>query len=277
MSIKMIAFDLDGTLLNDKQRITQKTLKEIKRVKNEGIKISVATGRSYSASKFYANQIEADYIVCCNGAIVYDVALDYVIYKKPMPQDTAHQIIEDMYKYSDVLKIQWDSFDTYYSNNLLPFEEDYISAYKSEYPMESFNLMLLKSIEGKKELLRKEEIYQIFTFSMSDGDESYMNILESLRGYDGINYVDFKENYTDITHKDVSKGEALKYLFNLNNLDTKDLMAFGDNHNDETMMTIAGASVAMGNAHQSIKDKSKYIAGENSNEGIAEFMQNYFK
>ena len=93
MSIKMIAFDLDGTLLNEKQRISQKSLDEIRRAKEKGIKISVATGRSFSASKFYANQINADYIVCCNGAIIYNAEKNNIIYKKPIPQNTTHKII----------------------------------------------------------------------------------------------------------------------------------------------------------------------------------------
>jgi Cof subfamily protein (haloacid dehalogenase superfamily) len=277
MSIKMIAFDLDGTLLNEVQRISQKSLNEIRRAKERGIKISVATGRSFSASKFYANQINADYIVCCNGAIIYDAEKNDVIYKKPMPQNTAHEIILEMYNYSDALKIQWDSFGTYYSNNLLPFEQDYINEFQKEYPNETFNLMLLERIENKLDFLKDDEIYQIFTFSMTEDNEGYFNVLKSLKKYDDISYVDFQENYTDITHQDVSKGDALEYLFRINNFKPEELMAFGDNHNDETMIRYAGQSVAMNNAHSLIKGMAKYVTGSNCEEGIADFMQKYFE
>ncbi|NTW73014.1 MAG: HAD-IIB family hydrolase, partial [Eubacteriaceae bacterium] len=188
----------------------------------------------------------------------------------------AHEVIEILYKYKHNLKIQWDSFDTYYSNNLLPFETDYIEAYKSEYPDENFNMKVIESVEDNLHMIHNEDIYQIFTYSMEKDMRAYQDIIEKLSKFRDIHYVDFKEHYTDITHIDVNKGAAIKKVAGLNKIKSEQIIAFGDNHNDRTMLEYAGISVAMKNANEEIRSISKHMALTNNEEGVEKFLREYF-
>src|SRR5690554_641967 len=145
MDQHIIAFDLDGTLLDAKHEISEGSIRSINKLQNEGNKIAVATGRSFAACKLYANQINADYIIACNGAVIYDVNKKEIIKKTPIPKSVAIEILDLLYVHNEKLKIQWDSFDTYFSNNLLPFEENYISVFNREYPEERFNMAIVDS------------------------------------------------------------------------------------------------------------------------------------
>lgn len=276
----IVAFDLDGTLLNENQRVPTSTIETIKRLQQRGIHIAVATGRSYSASKFYAKMINADYVVACNGALVVDEKDGHLLHQKPIQKDTANSILSLLYDHHDKLKIQWDSFDTYYTNNVLAFEQDYVDAYNSHYPEDVFSLEVVDSLEAYRDLsLHKDlaqEIYQIFTFSMVKPPDEYHMILEKLNLFDDIQYVDFKTNYTDVTRKNVSKGRALEMLAGRHGYNREEVMAFGDHYNDESMLNYAGVSVAMGNADESIKALAKHVARPNFEGGVEMFLKEFF-
>ncbi|HCX63583.1 MAG TPA: hypothetical protein DHN33_00030 [Eubacteriaceae bacterium] len=275
--IKMLAMDLDGTLLNKESRISPQTLKVLGHLKSEGVKLVVSTGRSFSACKLYANQIHADYIVCCNGAIVYDTAKREVLFHKPLPKEVAIEVIQDLYRYKDHLKIQWDGVETYFSNNILPFEEDYINAFKEAYPQEAFSLKIYDCIEESIEEIMQEEIYQIFTFAFDQRHKPYYkDVLTRLNQFEEIAYVDFSDGYTDIIHREATKGNGLLYLSQYQDIHPNEMMIFGDNHNDRSMFEYAGTGVAMGNAHKDIKEISSHLAGDHHEDGVARFLVEYF-
>lgn len=277
----IVAFDLDGTLLDDQQRIPNSTIQLIQTLQEQGKKIAVATGRSYSACKYYAKMIGADYIVSCNGALVVDEKEKQVLFEKPVPKGTATEILTLLYNHHEKLKIQWDSHNTYYTNNILPFEQEYVDAFLSQYPEETFDLTVVEGAQAFSEFAKRpdkeEEIYQIFTFSMVKPPVEYHQILNKLRDFEEIQYVDFKSNYTDVTHSSVSKGKALDLLAQRNDLSPEKVMAFGDHHNDASMLSYAGISVAMGNADAEIKALAKYVTIENSQNGVEHFLKQFFK
>ncbi|MBF7097525.1 Cof-type HAD-IIB family hydrolase [Alkalibacter mobilis] len=276
MNQHLVAFDLDGTLLDNDHSISSETIISINKIQNQNNLIAIATGRSFSACKLYANQINADYIVACNGAMIYDVNQKEIIKKTPIPKNTAIDILNQLYEHNDKLKIQWDSFDTYFSNNLLPFEENYINVFKREYPDEVFNMAIIESRDKIIEY-NFDDIYQIFTYSLIKPHTEYFQVLDNLKSYEDLHYVDFKMSYTDITHKDVDKGTALGYIADLNGLDYENVVAFGDSYNDRTMLEYAGISVAMGNADEEIKNIAKNVTKANSEDGVGDFLKHYFK
>jgi hypothetical protein len=274
----ILAFDLDGTLLDDHQQIADSTIETIHQLQQQGMQIAVATGRSYSASKFYAKLIQADYVVSCNGALIIDNKNNEVLYKRPVPAETADAVLSLLYEHQDKLKIQWDSYDTYYTNNILPFEQEYVDAFQLRYPEETFQLEVVDTMEALKAARgsEKREIYQIFTFSMVKPPAEYEKILGQLDAFKDIQYVDFKTHYTDVTHKSVSKGKALDFLAQRHGYTHQEVMAFGDHHNDVSMLSYAGISVAMGNGEEDIKSLAKHVTTTNSEFGVERFLRKYF-
>ena len=92
---KLVAVDLDGTMLNSYGMVTEVTKETIKKVEEQGIKVIIASGRPIDSIKEIAKEIESqDYFIAGNGAIIYDVKKDEVIYEKTMPKEKVLEIIK---------------------------------------------------------------------------------------------------------------------------------------------------------------------------------------
>lgn len=274
MNYKLVAFDLDGTLLNSKHRISENTLEIIKMLKSMGVCIVIATGRSFNACIYYGKLIQADYIIACNGAFTYDRNNKNISNKLPLNKALAKKVLDILYNYSTDLKIQWDSISTYYSNNITPFEKDYINNYLQDFPEETFNF---KIIEKKEEIENfNQEIYQIFFHPMGENMSIYKKVLYDIQKYSGLNVVDFKENYTDLNHHTASKGKGLQQIAKKLDIKKDKIMVFGDGNNDLSMFKYAGFSVAMDNANEEIKQIANHITRCNDDEGVKKALAKMF-
>lgn len=276
MDYRLISLDLDGTLLNNAHEISKTTLDIIRTLKNMGVIIVINTGRSFNACIYYAKLIEADYIVGCNGAFVYDCHKKTIQNPYPMDKDDAYSIIEMLYRYKEKIKIQWDSFETYYSNNITPFEDNYIKNYLRDFPKEIFNYKIISEVEDIK-LIKNEEIYQVFFHPMTKDVDAYFTIVENLKTIKGINMVDFSKEYTDINHQSATKGRALKDLAEVLGIDSKDILVFGDGDNDISMFKYAGHAIAMENACDNLKKLAHEFTLHHNEDGVAHALSGIYK
>lgn len=275
MNKKILSFDLDGTLLNCQHQITAKTQDVIKALKDLGHIIAINTGRSYNACNYYGKLIDADYILACNGAVIYDNSENQLINKIPLDEKVSHKILHTLYKHQDHLKIQWDSIDTYYSNNITPFETSYINNYKNDYPESFFKYRIIKSFNEIED--KNEEICQVFFHPMANEKTAYLKVLQELNQLEYINIVDFKSGYTDINHPLASKGNGLKMLTQRLNMSMEDVIVFGDGDNDISMFECAGTSVAMKNACLQLKELATIIADHHDKDGVASSLMDLFE
>lgn len=278
MNKKILSFDLDGTLLNCEHQITPRTRDVIRALKDMGHIIVINTGRSYNACNYYGKLIDADYILACNGAMIYDNSKNEMLKKIPLDKEIGREILLILYTHHTHhkdLKIQWDSGQTYYSNNITPFETSYINNYKNDYPQSSFNYKIITETSEIKKL--DEEIYQIFFHAMGNDKTMYFKALEKLNKLDTVNIIDFKRGYTDINHPIASKGNGLKILTQSLNMSMEDVIVFGDGDNDISMFKCAGVSVAMKNACSELKNLANMIADHHDEEGVASALMDLFE
>lgn len=275
MDYKLVSFDLDGTLLNSKQKITIDTINIIKLLKAMGVTIAINTGRSFNASIYYGKLINADYIIGCNGAFIYDFNNMHCGDTYPITQDSVIQILELLYNYKNTIKIQWDSMDTYYSNNITPFEENYIQNYKKDFPDDKFIFEIINNAEDFN-CFKNKEIYQVFFHPLGEHKNDYEKVLYELQKIGGINLVDFSKSYTDINCVDASKGKALSTLAKRLDLMPKDILAFGDGDNDITMFEYAGCAVAVDNACMELKKTADIITGNHDTGGVASALSEIY-
>lgn len=275
MDKKILAFDLDGTLLNARHEITKNTLQVIKTLKSLGHHIVIITGRSFNACTYYAKLIEADYTIACNGAFTYNNSDNTVYNKLPLDKDLSRKILKLLYDKKNHLKIQWDSIATYYSNNITPFESFYINNYKRDFPEDIFNHKIVKEYEELVDC--DEEIFQIFFHPMGNHKDMYHKVLNELNQFDNVNIVDFKSDCTDINHSLATKGNGLKSLAKLLHISRKEVVVFGDGDNDISMFKYAGLAVAMENACQEVKELSHMVTDNHDEEGVANALQKIFK
>ncbi|WP_338469507.1 Cof-type HAD-IIB family hydrolase [Niallia sp. XMNu-256] len=278
--IKLIAIDLDGTLLNDETTISERNIAAIKRAIEQGIEIVVATGRAnFDATMFFKEIGLSPWIISTNGATIHRP--DGRLYQS-IPLDKQQAI--DM-----LIQLEKDQF--YYE----VFIENRICAPK--YGEKTLFDELEKGIFTKNEtaLFRRGIEIQFgqsgFSFISSceelmDSDIDIYNILaisyieEKLRdGWKKFNKlpnltVVQSGNYNfHLQHKEASKGNALRLLTAELGIDLAQTAAIGDNHNDISMLQIAGKSAAMGHADNVVKEVCDVVTSTHNEDGVAQFIE----
>ncbi len=264
--IKLIAFDLDGTLLNDERELSENNIKAIKKLLNNDIKIVIATGRPFAGFSRFLRQLDIlnkdNYSITNTGSIVRENvdngniktrALnidDYIFINKLANIYDGIQtcIYTDEYIYIDE---QNPNEAFIHDKNILKMETRNTDSYSNE-------LICRINVMGEKDILDK---FQKEKLSILEEKFSTMR----------------NETFSfEILNRDSSKGKALEFLSKYLNIERDEIMAFGDNVNDVDMIEYAGVSVAMKNGKDVLKSKADYIAEPNSDDGVAKFLTDYF-
>ncbi|MGG7141946.1 Cof-type HAD-IIB family hydrolase [Clostridium nigeriense] len=275
-NIKLICIDMDGTLLNSKHEVSERNKDALKKAKELGVNIAIATGRLFCSARYYSDIIGVDTaVIASNGAYIKTNYEDIALLENPMPKDVAIKIYNIVKKYG--LSVNFNSWDTlireypvpkthtyYIMNNFLPEEKQVKFIINSDNfvnAIEAFEGNILKGIvieekENKDHLwAAKKELKSIF------GDE--LHIVSS--GNDNF----------EIMIGSSSKGNAVSYLAKSLNLSPEEVMCIGDSENDLSMINFAGVGVAMGNGLDLLKNAADYITDTNNNDGVAKAIENF--
>ena len=285
---KLIAIDLDGTLLNSYGQISQKNKEAIKKAQNEGKKIVLSSGRSTNSVKTFAEDLgENEYIICGNGSLIYDLKKEEIIYDKFINKNKALQIINICEQNSIYYNIYTEDMVIAKSlnNNVLFYHQE--NANKPDTKKTKINL-----VEDIYEYVNNLKNNNILKFTISDSNNIIFNsIIKKLREIKNIDVLDvahmsrkiiksgteeilLEYYYTEITSENVDKWNAIKWLAEKLKIDNKEIMAIGDNINDKMMIENAGLGVAMGNSAPYIKEIADKVVEDNNNDGVAQAIEN---
>ncbi|WP_236847072.1 Cof-type HAD-IIB family hydrolase [Brachyspira catarrhinii] len=260
--ILLIATDLDGTLLNNEHKISDYNKKVISAVNEKGIKVILSTGRPTSAAAKFLDDlnIETD-MISFNGAMITDRKGD-ILYENNLESSIGKELIEIAKKYKvyhqGFLGERWNLSDS--KSKWLDF---YISIAKiNNYSVGFDNI---KNFSFSK-------------FMFIGENEILKEIAKELdkKLKDKVYYAFSRPVYLEVHSPKVSKANALSFLLNKYDIKKENVMAFGDNNNDIEMLEIAGISVAVDNAENVVKEKSKYITKSNIEDGVGYFINEYF-
>lgn len=281
---KLIAIDLDGTLLNSYGQISEKNMLALKKAQENEISIVLASGRSTNSVKNIANDIGNNrYIICGNGSLIYDLQKEEIIYDKFIEKKKALQIIRICEENSIYYNVYTENMviAKTLNNNVLFYHQE--NANKSESKKTKINL-----VENIYKYVENLENENILKFTISDSSSIIFNsIIRKLRDIKNIDVLDVAHMsrkiiksgteevsinyyYTEITNKDVDKWNALDWLAKELNIKKEEIMTIGDNINDKLMIENAGLGVAMGNSAPYIKKISDKVVGTNNEDGVAE-------
>jgi Cof subfamily protein (haloacid dehalogenase superfamily) len=252
MSIKLIALDLDGTLLDPNRSITPKVKAAIADAARAGIKVVIASGRMLPSALPVYRPLGIDTpLICCNGAYVCTPE-GQMIHRCPIEKPEARQVIE--FARENHLYIQ------YYIGNDLYCEQDCEE----------------RELYGKLSLMRAQYVPDL-TALPTGTDKLLMIHLPTMSEWMPKIEAAFKQLavtssmkfYAEINHPDANKGVALKALADYYGFAPDQVMAIGDGSNDLAMLRWAGCSVAMGNAGKAIQEQCKHVCPDNAHDGVA--------
>lgn len=286
---KLVAIDLDGTLLNSYGEVSENTKDEIKKAIENGVEVVLASGRPISSVEDLANELQANhYLISGNGAIVYDMHKKEVVYDRFLSKEQVLNIVKiceensiyyNIYTENEVLTKSLN-YNTlfYYSENTHKQEEKRtninILTDVYDYILKSNDQKYLKvTVCDQSQIIFASIIKKLRTINDIDVlDVAHMSkkIIKA-----GTEEVLVEYCYTEITNKNVNKWTALEYIMKEKNIDRSEVVAIGDNINDKEMIEEAGLGVAMGNSTPAIKEVANVEVGTNNEEGVRETFQKY--
>lgn len=286
---KLVAIDLDGTMLNQYGIITEKTKKAISKAQEKGVEVMIASGRAITSVKRFSKEINSNkYFISGNGAITYDIKNNKILYENILSKTKALKIIKICEENSIYYNVYTEngiiaknlSYNTlyYYKDNLTKPDENrtHINIVENVYDYfeqrEEKILKIMICDEHKtvfNSIVRKlKELSEIEVLEVSHMSRKIIK--------QGTDEIALEYFYTEVSAKDVDKWNALEEIIKLMNISKEEVVTIGDNVNDLKMITNAGLGVAMGESAPYVKQSADIIAPTNDEDGVAIILNKIF-
>ena len=262
MSIKLVATDLDGTLVADLQTISSRTQAAIKAAVERGVIVTIATGREYEITHQFAKMLGlTGPIICFQGAVIQDA-------------QTGEPIARDILSLADTYRLIDVSRSLNVALALFANDAAYTERMTSQGRIFLNNIgTTLVDVGDLKQAMVKQPIKGMVIHSPEDGEAICAQLQANLDG--SLKVFRSLENLIEITGANVSKGHALATLAAHYGLVQSEVMAIGDQDNDVDMIIWAGIGVAMGDASPNAKAAADYIAPPLAEEGAAWAIEHF--
>ena len=270
MDVRLIAFDLDGTVLDDDKSVPEENLRALKAAAERGIHIVPATGRIVEGVPEAIRELPfIRYYIAINGAYVYDAGEEKVLYRGEVPAELAVRLCE----YMDSLPVLYDCYQYNFgwmSRDMFARTEEYFSQEPGIYELVKRSR---ESVDDLKETLRQRgdpvQTLQMY-FKPEQMEERLRQIELVPRLFPGLTASSSLKNNIEINSVTAGKGPALIALARSLGLEQNQTVAFGDGSNDLSMIRAAGLGVAMANAEPAVKAAAGLITGKNTEAGVAQ-------
>lgn len=283
---KLVAIDLDGTMLNSYGIVTDYTKEIIEKVQKKGVEVIIASGRPIDSIKTIAKEIKSEnYFISGNGAILYDIKKDEIIYENTLKKS----------KILDIIKICEENsiyYNIYTEKEILAKSLNYNVLY---YHKEN----LTKEEESKTHINIVENVYEyianrdekVIKITICDDNEAIFNsIMRKLKEVEEIEVLEVSHMsrkiirqgteeipieyfYTEISAKNVDKWNAIEILAEKLNIQKEEIIAIGDNDNDKIMIQNAGMGIAMERCSPKVAEIADFRTSSNNEDGAANALK----
>ena len=281
---KVLATDMDGTLLKNNKSISSKNLLALKKAKEMGMEIVICTGRPFGMLEPYLKQLGFPcWVVTNNGAVVRNKALEVVqvtnLEKKPTID--ALRILEESGIYYHATGLHYSYVQSYWER--VKVIQHFISEKKNVSRLNSWMqalwMVYLSGTHKRVNLSRYVDnggaLSSIFVYSKDiQGLKKLKTPLESI---EGIHITSSGKNNIEILDTNATKGQALKGVLAELGISKEETIAVGDNHNDLSMLTFAGLGVAMENSETEVLEVADWITKSNEDDGISHLIEMVLK
>lgn len=276
--IRLIAFDMDGTVLDNHKKIMSETKLALECAAEQGIEIVPATGRPYCGLSGEIDKLRGvRYVMTCNGAGVYEKITGKCLMEDSIKLDDFLPMMEEI----EPLPVMADPFlkgESFMSEKNRPLVEQMrVSEELKEY-IRTSRTIVPNLVEYLRE--RGDDVEKLTINFVEDEEwnrQGYEEVVKILKKYPDMNVISGGMRNIEVTKKGVSKASGLKWLGDYLGIGTEEMIAFGDSGNDLEMLKTAGVGVAMGNAEKEVKAVADFVTRKNTENGIVFALEKYSK
>lgn len=270
MKYRLVALDLDGTLLDSTLQIRRQTVDALQRIRARGVQVMIVTGRHHTATHAYWHQLELDLpAICCNGTYVYDFRNHRPLVGNPLTREEARELLAVVREHPVHVGVYVDEAMTYevdapHLAGMRRWGATLPEAVRPRVkPVESFDRLI-------------EEAAAIWKFLLASDDPEALATCERAIGTrPGFACVRSSRARADVSRAGNSKGQRLAEYISQKGILPQEVIAFGDQDNDREMLKLAGLGVAMGNSHAKVRECADWVADSNDSDAIAEVLERF--
>ncbi len=260
MNYKLVAIDMDGTLLDKESRVLERNRIMIEKLADRGVDFVLASGRPYQSLHPYTEKLEVYLpLISANGSIIRCTLTDKIYHKSSISLDLAREILEYGEK-------NGYSVSLYYPDKIVTREEKMAKGHREE-----------EGVEPK--------VVDKFSITTPPAKIIYYAAPPKIKR--GVTYLSEKykdelyvtqsdDEYLEVMNLEVSKGSALQYMMERMNFSAEEVVSIGNNYNDVAMFKVAGLSVAMENAPEGVKEAADFVTKNNEEAGVAYALEQIF-
>ena len=270
--IKLVAMDVDGTLLGKEKNLTKYTRSVLKQAGENGIHLVIASGRAFGAIPEMLLNIEGmAYVITSNGSSIFRVADRKRIFGQDLEEEQVRQLLT-FYKEQNCPMEVFVQGEAYASRDYYEHPEVYgASPSAVEYVHTT-----RKPVENLEDFTM-ENIHQIEGINYIVNDPVKKSVMRTeLERMQNIYVTSSVPRYIEVSHGEVCKRNAMQWLGRYLNIEQKNMAAFGDGENDIEMIEYAGFGVAMGNAVDALKAAADFVTLSVDEDGVAHVIEEFF-
>lgn len=260
---KLLAIDMDGTLLNWRKQISRRSINTLLRAQEEGHVVVLASGRSYERLINYANRIKlkefGGFMATLNGSIIFDAKTGEAFRNSAFD----HEVLKELFHFLEELKVDY-------------------SVYKKDAIYEGSNSKFLYGLYRKLTGKKLRPVNDIFTDNVEVNKVMINEKKSKLEDIERHIVAKFQDRIMvsitsflsiEITSKNGSKGFAVLDIAEKTDIDKENIWAFGNHGNDISMFKIAGRAIAMENSIDQLKAIATDFTVSNNNDGVAKYLE----
>jgi len=261
--IKLVAIDLDGTLLDDSKRISEPTAAAIAEISRRGVRVVIASARPPRSVRHLYRELGLDtWQINYNGALIWDEPGSRVVFHQPMQPELVRLLIDRARERFPSVLVTCEILDRWHTDRS-----------EQPYTTETGRLFQPDVVAPLEEFLN-QPITKLLLLGDPDCIDQMTPLLSAGEGAE-VSVVRTDPHLIQIMDRRVSKAAALKKVAEHYGVGLSEVMAIGDAPNDVEMLQIAGVAVAMDNAALSVKQAAEWVAPSNNDHGVHAALERY--
>ncbi|WP_089154979.1 HAD family hydrolase [Micromonospora sp. NBS 11-29] len=262
---RLVATDIDGTLLRDDRMLSPRTAGVLARIVAAGTPVVLVTGRPIRWLKLVYDQLDAPLpAICANGAVVYDPVTDEVLRADPLAPELLAEVARRLRAEVPGVSFAVEIVDSRQMRH------------EAHYPLRwDADAEAIRAVESPEELLAAPAVKLLVRAGEQDPDVFVRVVAGALAGLAEATHSSYS-GLIEISAAGVTKAAGLAWYAARLGIDERDVVAFGDMPNDVPMLTWAGRAVAVANAHPAVREIADEVTGANTDDGVAAYLEKVF-